>query len=325
MTPVRRQMLWCPSPLRMVGSLKVTLSWTAILSYYTFVIIAVLDVNDNNPQFLPLPDRIEIQEGVYIPSSPGEDGTLLAINELDRETQDVYDVVIVAVDHGIPQGHVISSSLYDLHDVTVYCNSFVIVLNITTVRISITDVNDNAPVFSSDTYSRSILVKDAKVGEASDPDVGESSELQYSLLESTSLLDVEESTGQIYVLDASSVGDGLFTFQVKPTDKQGLLMTTTVQWPSKPSFQEGPGLSPNNAGVLAHLHLGIRDGHRRLVSRLVPLPRLRVGLEGGAGQREQPRIQTEFLSNHASQSPLRGCGRETEDDADISGNSLKSP
>ncbi len=59
-----------------------------------------------------------------------------------------------------------------------------------------------------------------------------------------------------------------------------------AQQPSNPSFQEGPGLSPNNAGVLAHLRLGIRDGHRRLVSRLVPLPRLRVGVEGGTGQRE---------------------------------------
>ncbi len=59
-----------------------------------------------------------------------------------------------------------------------------------------------------------------------------------------------------------------------------------AQQPSNPSFQEGPGLSPNNAGVLAHLCLGIRDGHRRLVSWLVPLPRLRVGVEGGAGQRE---------------------------------------
>ncbi len=46
-----------------------------------------------------------------------------------------------------------------------------------------------------------------------------------------------------------------------------------------------PGLSPNNAGVLAYLRLD-RDGHRRLVSWLVPLPRLRVGLEGGTGQRE---------------------------------------
>ncbi|CAM4471843.1 unnamed protein product [Leuciscus chuanchicus] len=418
------------------------------LSSTAQVIITVLDVNDNNPQFLPLPEPIEIQEGAYTASSPGEvckisatdadigdngrvtistfsfskffsfrdDGTLLAIEELDRETQDVYDVVIVAMDQGMPQGN-----------------------NITTVRVSITDVNDNAPVFSSDTYRKSILVKDAKVGDvlltlsatdkdagnnalisysfsedssmvaldaetgditltsdlsevtedtllnltaiatdhgtppesdeaevlihfkiasltesvsfesssykftikenepeasivgkvkaltgspvvtvsynlkshkhvfsvdgegtikalrpldkekeewfiltveaidsrtpanteetkvsvqvenvneapvfdaeiykaeifsispykfpivkvqASDPDVGESSELQYSLLESTTLLDVEASTGQVYVLDASRFGDNLFTFQVKATDKHGLFTTTTVQ------------------------------------------------------------------------------------------------
>ncbi len=59
-----------------------------------------------------------------------------------------------------------------------------------------------------------------------------------------------------------------------------------AQRPSNPSFLEGPGLSPNNAGVLTHLRLRIRDGHRGLVSRPVPLPRLRVGLDGGAGQRE---------------------------------------
>ncbi len=67
------------------------------------------------------------------------------------------------------------------------------------------------------------------VSQASDPDVGESSELQYSLLESTSLLDVEESTGQIYVLDASSVRNSLFNFYAKATDKHGLSMTTSVQ------------------------------------------------------------------------------------------------
>ncbi len=35
-----------------------------------------------------------------------------------------------------------------------------------------------------------------------------------------------------------------------------------------------------------HLDLGIRDGLRRLVPRLVPFPHLRVGLEVGMGQRE---------------------------------------
>ncbi len=67
------------------------------------------------------------------------------------------------------------------------------------------------------------------VPQASDPDVGESSELQYSLLESTSLLEVEENTGKIYVRDASSVGNGLHTFQVKATDKHGLSATAQVQ------------------------------------------------------------------------------------------------
>ncbi len=50
-----------------------------------------------------------------------------------------------------------------------------------------------------------------------------------------------------------------------------------AQQPLKPSFQEGPGLSPNKAGVLACPGLRIGDGHRRIVSRLVPLPHLRVG------------------------------------------------
>lgn len=65
--------------------------------------------------------------------------------------------------------------------------------------------------------------------QASDPDVGESSELQYSLVKSTSLVEVEANTGQIYVLDASSVGDGQFPLDVKATDKHGLSTTATVQ------------------------------------------------------------------------------------------------
>ncbi len=43
---------------------------------------------------------------------------------------------------------------------------------------------------------------------------------------------------------------------------------------------------PERTGVLARPGLRIRDRHRRLLSRLVPLPHLRLGVEGGAGQRE---------------------------------------
>ncbi len=59
-----------------------------------------------------------------------------------------------------------------------------------------------------------------------------------------------------------------------------------AQQPLKPSSQEGPGLSTNKAGVLPWPGLRIGDGHRRRVSRLVPLPHLQVGLEGGTGQGE---------------------------------------
>ncbi|XP_056103180.1 protein dachsous-like [Rhinichthys klamathensis goyatoka] len=205
------------------------------LSSTAQVIITVLDVNDNNPQFLPLPEIIEIQEGAYTPSSPGEvceisatdadigdngrvnittfsysnffrfreDGTLLAIEELDRETQDVYEVVIVAMDHGMPQGN-----------------------NITTVRVSITDVNDNAPVFSSDTYSKSILVKDAKVGEvllmlsATDKDAGNNALISYSFSEGSSIVALDADTGDITLTsDLSEVTeDTLLTLTAIATD-----------------------------------------------------------------------------------------------------------
>ncbi|XP_077102018.1 protocadherin Fat 4-like [Siphateles boraxobius] len=205
------------------------------LSSTAQVIITVLDVNDNNPQFLPLPEPIEIQEGVYTPSSPGEvceisatdadigdngrvtiitssyskffrfrdDGTLLAIEELDRETQDVYDVVIVAMDHGMPQGN-----------------------NITTLRVNITDVNDNAPVFSSDTFSKSILVKDAKVGDvlltlsATDKDAGNNALTSYSFSEDSSTVALDAETGDITLTsDLNEVTeDTLLTLTAIATD-----------------------------------------------------------------------------------------------------------
>ncbi|XP_026128180.1 protocadherin beta-6-like [Carassius auratus] len=199
------------------------------------VTITVLDVNDNNPQFLPLPETIKIQEGVYTPSAPGDvclisatdsdigdngrvtmtlssysnifsfkdDGTLLAIEELDRDTQDVYDLVVVAVDHGSPQG-----------------------TNVTTVKVNITDVNDNAPVFTSDTYSKSVVVKDAKVGEvlltlsATDKDAGSNAIISYSFSEASSMVALDAETGDITLTSDLSevIEDTLLTLTATATD-----------------------------------------------------------------------------------------------------------
>ncbi|XP_061078971.1 protocadherin Fat 4-like [Conger conger] len=174
--------------------------------------ITVLDVNDNNPQFLPLPDPIVLPEGNYSaqapwevcsistsdldqgdngkvtlslsnPSAPfqlTEDGMLLAVGPLDREEKDIYDLVIAASDHGSPQRK-----------------------NITYITVTVTDVNDNAPEFSQGVYSRDILVKDAAVGDlvltlsATDRDAGVNANITYSFSAGWPLLSLDSKTGDI--------------------------------------------------------------------------------------------------------------------------------
>ncbi|KAJ8365861.1 hypothetical protein SKAU_G00146920 [Synaphobranchus kaupii] len=174
--------------------------------------ITVLDVNDNNPQFLPLPDPVLISEGEYSTQAPGEvcrisasdldqgdngkvtlslsnpsglfqfreDGMLLAVAPLDRERKDVYDLVIAASDHGTPHRK-----------------------NVTHLTVTITDVNDNDPEFSQETYSREIVVRDAKKGDlvltlsATDKDAGENSLIAYSFSEGSPLLNLNNETGGI--------------------------------------------------------------------------------------------------------------------------------
>ncbi|KAG5855648.1 hypothetical protein ANANG_G00051340 [Anguilla anguilla] len=176
--------------------------------------ITVLDVNDNNPQFLPLPDPVLVPEGNYSTQNPWEvcristtdldqgdngkvtlslsnpnalfqfreDGTLLAVGPLDREAKDAYELVITASDHGTPQRK-----------------------NVTHITVTITDVNDNDPEFSQTTYSRDILVKDAKEGDlvltlsATDKDVGNNSRITYSFSAGSPLLKLNNETGEITV------------------------------------------------------------------------------------------------------------------------------
>ncbi|XP_066552590.1 protocadherin Fat 4 isoform X2 [Amia ocellicauda] len=184
------------------------------LSATAVVNITILDINDNNPQFKTLPQNISIPEGDYTPDSPGEitrivatdsdagenghvtlsilsadpnalfhfreDGTLIATGHLDRESKDLYELVIVASDNGIPQR-----------------------TNITDIKISITDINDNAPEFSKSSYSGSVLVPTATEGDvvlvlaALDPDIGNNSLITYSFSNNSPLLHLDGDTGVI--------------------------------------------------------------------------------------------------------------------------------
>lgn len=64
--------------------------------------------------------------------------------------------------------------------------------NITTIRVRLTDVNDNTPEFSSSSYVSSILLKDAEEGKllltlsATDKDAGNNSLITYRSVHITS-------------------------------------------------------------------------------------------------------------------------------------------
>ncbi|XP_075871777.1 protocadherin Fat 4-like isoform X1 [Nelusetta ayraudi] len=183
------------------------LSATAVIN------ISILDYNDNAPQFPTIPEQFEVKEGNYSEETPAEiinmkptdpdlgpngevtiaifpphplfrfreDGTLIVVGSLDRESRDTHELVVTASDNGNPQRQ-----------------------SIATVRVRVTDVNDNRPEFSSSSYISSILLKDLRPEklvltlEATDKDSGSNSLITYSFLEGGSpYLSLNSTTGVI--------------------------------------------------------------------------------------------------------------------------------
>ncbi|KAK2817525.1 hypothetical protein Q5P01_025716 [Channa striata] len=183
--------------------------------------VTVLDYNDNTPQFPRIPNPLTIPEGRYSEESPreiftikatdvdvgvngevvvslvaphplfriGEDGKLLAVGDLDRESRDTYDLVVKASDKGIPQRD-----------------------NFTAVTVRLTDINDNRPEFSSSSYVSHVLQKDAEKGKlllvlsATDRDAGNNSLVTYSFSAGSSpYLDLNSESGAVSL--ASDLAD----------------------------------------------------------------------------------------------------------------------
>ena len=180
------------------------------------VIVHVRDVNDHPPAItvnaLTSSGSVEISEGEAISSlvahisvedpdsglsgqftceldSPkfsiqqlygGTEYKIVTSDILDRETEASFDLDFVCMDKGIPS---LSSTAQ--------------------ISVSVLDENDNAPVFSKQTYS-SILAENNELGiviiqlNATDPDIGENGRVEYRALGNAgNFLDVDPITGII--------------------------------------------------------------------------------------------------------------------------------
>ncbi|KAJ8337898.1 hypothetical protein SKAU_G00368640 [Synaphobranchus kaupii] len=185
------------------------------------IIVSIIDVNDNSPELTitSLTDSIreDVESGtaialikvrdldsakngevtVHIPpglpfklnSHFGEHFTLVTEGPLDRETVSQYSVVITAKDSGSPP---LSSQ--------------------ESLTITLSDVNDNAPIFSQPSYSVDVAENNVPGSpiltvSASDPDLGSNAHLSYSILHGSvggmpmsSYISINPETGKIYTL-----------------------------------------------------------------------------------------------------------------------------
>ncbi|NXG43822.1 CELR3 protein, partial [Psilopogon haemacephalus] len=214
---------------------------------YATVFIKVTDVNDNNPVFAVINTTITILEnmpaGTVITSVSATDvdegfnglvvytlkggegkmdintsGSILLEKELDREKQDIYNLMVIASDQGQP---VLST-----------------VLNLTVI---IDDVNDNPPIFSSSRYEVGVS-EDEVLGRAlltvfaTDLDAGANALVKYRIVSqqpptSFPVFLVNLTTGQLSLsqqLDYETIKQ--FEVEVEASDggQPSLIATTRV-------------------------------------------------------------------------------------------------
>ncbi|XP_030007933.1 protocadherin Fat 4 [Sphaeramia orbicularis] len=179
------------------------------------VSVTVLDVNDFAPMFSPKTLSIHVMENEVDPfhlthqvSALDEDlsinsqlmyfiqkgnddglfsitpnGTFQILRSLDREKESIYNLVITAVDSGIPP---LTGTL--------------------TIHVIVDDMNDNRPEFTEDVYN-TIVSEDSPSGTvfamimASDIDEGDNGEIRYFMENTDVPFSIEETSGELYTTD----------------------------------------------------------------------------------------------------------------------------
>uniref|UniRef100_A0A1I8EH34 Cadherin domain-containing protein n=1 Tax=Wuchereria bancrofti TaxID=6293 RepID=A0A1I8EH34_WUCBA len=128
---------------------------------------------------------------------------LLSCRELDREQQSEYFLVITVEDQGIPNR-----------------------ADTCTLRITVTDENDNVPVFNDNIPTLIEIDDNRQVGDilgrlsATDEDEGPSGKILFSIVEDASgLLDIRANTGEIIFARDYPTSQNEYTIKVKAEDQ----------------------------------------------------------------------------------------------------------
>ncbi|XP_036378978.1 protocadherin alpha-10-like [Megalops cyprinoides] len=155
------------------------------------------------------------------PSSQGNFYSLVTKSPLDREAVSLYEITITAKDLGTPS-----------------------LSNVKTIRVEISDINDNSPMFSQDPYTLYLLENNAPGASiftvsASDADEGENALVSYSFGHVSagsghsvaSFLNINPENGNIYALKSFDFeSQKTFQFQVvaKDSGRPSLSSNVTV-------------------------------------------------------------------------------------------------
>ncbi|XP_071390546.1 cadherin-20-like [Centroberyx affinis] len=174
-------------------------------------IVKIQDINDNEPRFLDGPYQAAVPEMSKI-------GLVrVSLADMDRETRENYTVVIQAKDMGGQLGGLAGT---------------------TTVNITLSDINDNPPMFDQRLYQMSVP-ESAPVGSvvgriwAKDRDIGPNAEMKYSIID----------------------GDGRDTFDIS-TDPTNLFGIITIKKPL--DFESKPSYTLKVEGANTHLDPSLR-------------------------------------------------------------------
>ncbi|XP_046547222.1 protocadherin alpha-11-like [Haliotis rubra] len=205
------------------------------------ITVNVLDINDEQPQFLEkeyrfhIPENLPLGMGVgnvsafdrdtedggifslklsqltstaHLPFTILQNGTILTTEELDREEKNKYIFSVVATDHGTMP---LSGSAQ--------------------VTVVVDDVNDNDPSFvfpNDDNYSVSVFIP-SKSGsvvvrvQATDRDDGSNAQIKYTSrdLNSSGLFEMNNTSGEIYTtrdIDTSMIGTYYLAVMISNTN-----------------------------------------------------------------------------------------------------------